>query len=82
MSSLTSPVVIILEITFSQKGNYVMPNNTLYFQADYYAHPEHYRPIFHEKVAPYASVIGMGYIFFPLYNHSSHVLLIFTYLAP
>ncbi|PSS02071.1 Saccharopine dehydrogenase, partial [Actinidia chinensis var. chinensis] len=26
-------------------------------KADYYAHPEHYRPIFHEKIAPYASVI-------------------------
>ncbi|MCI07813.1 alpha-aminoadipic semialdehyde synthase-like, partial [Trifolium medium] len=27
-------------------------------KVDYYAHPEHYNPIFHEKVAPYASVIG------------------------
>ncbi|KAF7837603.1 alpha-aminoadipic semialdehyde synthase [Senna tora] len=27
-------------------------------KADYYSHPEHYNPIFHEKVAPYASVIG------------------------
>ncbi|OMO86412.1 Saccharopine dehydrogenase / Homospermidine synthase [Corchorus olitorius] len=27
-------------------------------KADYYAHPEHYNPIFHEKIAPYASVIG------------------------
>lgn len=26
-------------------------------KADYYAHPEHYNPIFHEKLAPYASVI-------------------------
>ncbi|MED6223756.1 hypothetical protein PIB30_077175 [Stylosanthes scabra] len=26
-------------------------------KADYYAHPEHYNPIFHEKVAPYSSVI-------------------------
>lgn len=26
-------------------------------KADYYAHPEHYSPIFHKKVAPYASVI-------------------------
>lgn len=26
-------------------------------KADYYAHPEHYNPIFHEKIAPYASVI-------------------------
>ncbi|XP_031375045.1 alpha-aminoadipic semialdehyde synthase [Punica granatum] len=26
-------------------------------KADYYAHPEHYTPIFHEKVASYASVI-------------------------
>ncbi|KAJ0981012.1 hypothetical protein J5N97_009267 [Dioscorea zingiberensis] len=24
---------------------------------DYYAHPEHYDPVFHEKIAPYASVI-------------------------
>lgn len=27
-------------------------------KADYYAHPENYSPIFHEKIAPYASVIG------------------------
>ncbi|GMJ07576.1 LYSINE-KETOGLUTARATE REDUCTASE/SACCHAROPINE DEHYDROGENASE, SACCHAROPINE DEHYDROGENASE [Hibiscus trionum] len=26
-------------------------------KVDYYAHPEHYNPIFHEKIAPYASVI-------------------------
>ncbi|GMN42705.1 hypothetical protein TIFTF001_011913 [Ficus carica] len=26
-------------------------------KADYYSHPEHYNPVFHEKVAPYASVI-------------------------
>ncbi|KAI3871224.1 hypothetical protein MKW98_015124 [Papaver atlanticum] len=26
-------------------------------KADYYAHPEDYNPIFHEKIAPYASVI-------------------------
>ncbi|XP_026430070.1 alpha-aminoadipic semialdehyde synthase-like [Papaver somniferum] len=26
-------------------------------KADYYAHAEHYNPIFHEKIAPYASVI-------------------------
>ncbi|XP_050218217.1 alpha-aminoadipic semialdehyde synthase [Mercurialis annua] len=26
-------------------------------KADYYAHPEHYKPIFHEKIAPYASII-------------------------
>ncbi|KAJ0091290.1 hypothetical protein Patl1_13709 [Pistacia atlantica] len=24
---------------------------------DYYAHPEHYNPVFHKKIAPYASVI-------------------------
>ncbi|XP_038710883.1 alpha-aminoadipic semialdehyde synthase isoform X2 [Tripterygium wilfordii] len=26
-------------------------------KVDYYAHPEHYEPIFHEKIAPYASAI-------------------------
>ncbi|KAM3224413.1 hypothetical protein ACQJBY_057662 [Aegilops geniculata] len=26
-------------------------------KADYYAHPEHYRPVFHERIAPYASAI-------------------------
>ncbi|KAK4370156.1 hypothetical protein RND71_009631 [Anisodus tanguticus] len=26
-------------------------------KADYYAHPEQYKPAFHEKIAPYASVI-------------------------
>lgn len=29
-----------------------------FIQADYYAHPEQYKPAFHEKIAPYASVIG------------------------
>lgn len=29
-----------------------------FVQADYYAHPEQYKPAFHEKIAPYASVIG------------------------
>ncbi|XP_038879308.1 alpha-aminoadipic semialdehyde synthase isoform X1 [Benincasa hispida] len=28
-----------------------------YDRVDYYAHPDQYRPIFHEKIAPYASVI-------------------------
>ncbi|XP_024034422.1 alpha-aminoadipic semialdehyde synthase isoform X2 [Citrus clementina] len=26
-------------------------------KADYYTHPEHYNPVFHKKIAPYASVI-------------------------
>lgn len=26
-------------------------------KANYYSHPEHYNPIFHERIAPYASVI-------------------------
>ncbi|PON49418.1 Hopanoid-associated sugar epimerase [Parasponia andersonii] len=26
-------------------------------KADYYAHPEHYRSVFHERIAPYTSVI-------------------------
>lgn len=29
----------------------------LFDKADYYAHPENYRPVFHEKIAPFASVI-------------------------
>ncbi|KAL6010490.1 hypothetical protein ACLOJK_000923 [Asimina triloba] len=26
-------------------------------KVDYYTHPEHYKPVFHERIAPYASVI-------------------------
>ncbi|KAJ0262862.1 LOR/SDH bifunctional enzyme [Hirschfeldia incana] len=26
-------------------------------KADYYAHPEHYNPVFHERIAPYTSVL-------------------------
>ncbi|VVB10580.1 unnamed protein product [Arabis nemorensis] len=26
-------------------------------KADYYVHPEHYNPVFHEKIAPYTSVL-------------------------
>ncbi|KAK6236637.1 Saccharopine dehydrogenase [Theobroma cacao] len=26
-------------------------------KADYYAHPEHYNPVFHEKIAPYATAV-------------------------
>ncbi|KAL6911598.1 hypothetical protein ACP4OV_000403 [Aristida adscensionis] len=33
-------------------------------KADYYAHPEHYKPFFHEKIAPYASVIGIVHSIF------------------
>uniref|UniRef100_A0A1D1Z4G1 Alpha-aminoadipic semialdehyde synthase n=1 Tax=Anthurium amnicola TaxID=1678845 RepID=A0A1D1Z4G1_9ARAE len=29
----------------------------LFDKADYYAHPERYNPVFHERIAPYASVI-------------------------
>lgn len=29
----------------------------IFDKADYYAHPEHYNPVFHERIAPYASVI-------------------------
>ncbi|CAN1217013.1 Alpha-aminoadipic semialdehyde synthase [Linum perenne] len=29
----------------------------LFDKTDYYAHPEHYKPVFHERIAPYASVI-------------------------
>uniref|UniRef100_A0A803MFB7 Saccharopine dehydrogenase (NAD(+), L-glutamate-forming) n=1 Tax=Chenopodium quinoa TaxID=63459 RepID=A0A803MFB7_CHEQI len=29
----------------------------IFDKADYYSHPEHYSPIFHERIAPYASVI-------------------------
>ncbi|XP_048133337.1 alpha-aminoadipic semialdehyde synthase isoform X2 [Rhodamnia argentea] len=38
---------------------YVDPSRLpeLFQMADYYAHPEHYSPTFHEKVAPYASII-------------------------
>ncbi|XP_062220508.1 alpha-aminoadipic semialdehyde synthase-like isoform X1 [Phragmites australis] len=31
--------------------------NRHFDKADYYAHPEHYIPVFHERIAPYASVI-------------------------
>ncbi|CAF2031584.1 unnamed protein product [Brassica napus] len=27
-------------------------------KADYYAHPEHYNPVFHDKIAPYTSVLA------------------------
>ncbi|KAF6139907.1 hypothetical protein GIB67_009754, partial [Kingdonia uniflora] len=30
----------------------------VYVQVDYYAHPEHYNPVFHERIAPFASVIS------------------------
>ncbi|KAL9242212.1 hypothetical protein vseg_016233 [Gypsophila vaccaria] len=30
---------------------------TIFNKADYYSHPEHYTPVFHENIAPYASVI-------------------------
>ncbi|CAN0918320.1 Alpha-aminoadipic semialdehyde synthase [Linum grandiflorum] len=29
----------------------------LFDKVDYYAHPEHYKPVFHQRIAPYASVI-------------------------
>lgn len=37
----------------------VAPNNPvqMFDKTEYYAHPEQYHPVFHEKIAPYASVI-------------------------
>ncbi|KAL4589354.1 hypothetical protein LXL04_002260 [Taraxacum kok-saghyz] len=32
-------------------------SSEVFDKVDYYAHPERYRPVFHEKIAPYASVI-------------------------
>ncbi|XP_013735142.2 alpha-aminoadipic semialdehyde synthase isoform X1 [Brassica napus] len=32
------------------------PSNS-FDKADYYVHPEHYNPVFHEKIAPYTSVL-------------------------
>lgn len=41
---------------------YLWDHNFFSFQNDYYEHPEQYNPIFHEKIAPYASAISK-YIF-------------------
>ncbi|WMV37080.1 hypothetical protein MTR67_030465 [Solanum verrucosum] len=38
-------------------------------KADYYVHPEQYKPAFHEKIAPYASVIDPRY---EPFNNSYH----------
>lgn len=39
--------------------NMVTPKDLtkVFDKADYYAHPQHYYPVFHERIAPYASVI-------------------------
>ncbi|KAF3439754.1 hypothetical protein FNV43_RR18032 [Rhamnella rubrinervis] len=34
-----------------------MDSAEVFDKADYYGHPEHYNPVFHQKIAPYASVI-------------------------
>lgn len=47
-----------------------------FMQTDYYAHPDHYYPVFHEKIAPYASVIGK----ILLYLLINQVICIFSYL--
>lgn len=39
--------------------DFVEPKDSskLFDKADYYAHPDHYNPVFHKRIAPYASVI-------------------------
>ncbi|MCO5591337.1 hypothetical protein L7F22_045319 [Adiantum nelumboides] len=41
----------------------VAPNDPTkeFDKVSYYAHPEHYHPVFHKRIAPYASVIGIMY---------------------
>nr|GMC51983.1 alpha-aminoadipic semialdehyde synthase-like isoform X1 [Ipomoea batatas] len=41
-------------------------------KVDYYAHPEHYKPVFHEKIAPYASVIVSCSEYDPFNNTYHH----------
>ncbi|OAY26961.1 alpha-aminoadipic semialdehyde synthase isoform X1 [Manihot esculenta] len=43
-------------VTSQDMVKHIDPSKT-FDKADYYAHPEHYKPVFHEKIAPYASVI-------------------------
>jgi len=37
---------------------------------DYYSHPERYTPVFHDKIAPYASVIGKQAIYITVKKRS------------
>ncbi|KAJ8750761.1 hypothetical protein K2173_015942 [Erythroxylum novogranatense] len=43
-------------VTSQDMVEHMNPSKT-FDKVDYYAHPEHYKPTFHEKIAPYASVI-------------------------
>uniref|UniRef100_A0A7N0UWS0 Saccharopine dehydrogenase (NADP(+), L-lysine-forming) n=1 Tax=Kalanchoe fedtschenkoi TaxID=63787 RepID=A0A7N0UWS0_KALFE len=43
-------------VTCQAMAEHADPGKT-FDKADYYAHPEHYRPVFHKNIAPYASVI-------------------------
>lgn len=63
----------IIEFVTILKHN-VLILNILSCQVDYYAHPEHYKPIFHEKIAPYASVIGMQSSFLLIYSEANYML--------
>lgn len=46
------------------------------YQADYYAHPENYRAVFHEKIAPFTSVIGQFSLLF------MHIVILLFILVP
>ncbi|PKU73836.1 Alpha-aminoadipic semialdehyde synthase [Dendrobium catenatum] len=51
-------------------------------KVDYYAHPDHYNPVFHERIAPYASVIDHNWIRFPVTEHlRSHISSNIYYLS-
>ncbi|WZZ23994.1 hypothetical protein YC2023_007395 [Brassica napus] len=43
-------------ITSQDMGEHQDPSKP-FDKADYYVHPEHYNPVFHEKIAPYTSVL-------------------------
>ncbi|KAF2304234.1 hypothetical protein GH714_028771 [Hevea brasiliensis] len=43
-------------VTSQDMFKHMDPSKT-FDKADYYAHPEYYKPVFHEKIAPYASII-------------------------
>ncbi|KAL6274302.1 hypothetical protein ACE6H2_024994 [Prunus campanulata] len=50
--SLVLPIFIILQSDYAKDVAQPTLTSKRVFQADYYAHPENYNPVFHEKIAP------------------------------
>ncbi len=56
-----------------------LQTGAVFNKADYYANPQNYRPVFHERVAPYTNVLVNG--MYVLWRLFFFIIFFFLYLG-